>query len=153
MSIGEKIYDLRRRQDLTQDELAARTGVSKQVVTKWELGMGEPTYSQLVAIADCFGVDVTEFSEEAGDLEWRRAAEQFRERADAECLRIEEEARKKAEAERLRAEEEARRQAEMEQRAAEEAAAVPAEEIAPAPPLPEKAEAAPLPAPPIEKKN
>ena len=38
MSLGENIGQLRRRQGLSQEQLADRLGVSRQSVSKWEAG-------------------------------------------------------------------------------------------------------------------
>lgn len=37
--IGQKIKDLRKKADMTQDRLADYLGVSAQAVSKWELGV------------------------------------------------------------------------------------------------------------------
>ena len=39
MKLHEKIAWYRRRAKLSQEELAARVGVSRQAVSKWELGV------------------------------------------------------------------------------------------------------------------
>lgn len=38
MKLNEKIAYYRRDKKLSQEELAARVGVSRQAVSKWELG-------------------------------------------------------------------------------------------------------------------
>ena len=38
MNLHEKIYYCRRRAGLSQDALAEAVGVSRQAVSKWELG-------------------------------------------------------------------------------------------------------------------
>ena len=38
MKLNEKILYYRKRAKLSQEELAARVGVSRQAVSKWELG-------------------------------------------------------------------------------------------------------------------
>ena len=38
MNIGEKIKDLRKKNDLTQEKLADYLNVSYQAVSKWECG-------------------------------------------------------------------------------------------------------------------
>lgn len=38
MKLNEKIAWYRREKKLSQEELAARVGVSRQAVSKWELG-------------------------------------------------------------------------------------------------------------------
>lgn len=37
--IGENIRKLRRRRDLTQEEVAAHLGISPQSISKWERGV------------------------------------------------------------------------------------------------------------------
>jgi Predicted transcriptional regulators len=39
MKLNEKIAWYRRERKLSQEELAARVGVSRQAVSKWELGV------------------------------------------------------------------------------------------------------------------
>ena len=36
--LSEKIYTLRRRMGLSQEQLAERIGVSRQAISKWESG-------------------------------------------------------------------------------------------------------------------
>ena len=38
MKLNEKIYYYRKRAKLSQEELAAQVGVSRQAVSTWELG-------------------------------------------------------------------------------------------------------------------
>ncbi|MCB5942574.1 helix-turn-helix domain-containing protein [bacterium 210820-DFI.6.52] len=38
MTFGEKLQRLRRREGLSQEQLATSLGVSRQAVSKWELG-------------------------------------------------------------------------------------------------------------------
>lgn len=56
--LSEKIRALRRKSGLSQDELAERLDVSRQAVSKWELGSAVPTADKLVEIADYFGVSL-----------------------------------------------------------------------------------------------
>lgn len=39
MTLGEKITDLRKKRGLSQEDLAITLGVSRQAVSKWELGV------------------------------------------------------------------------------------------------------------------
>ncbi len=36
MNLGKNIYERRKAMDMTQDDLAAKLGVSPQAVSKWE---------------------------------------------------------------------------------------------------------------------
>lgn len=56
MKLNEKIAYYRREKKLSQEELAARVGVSRQAVSKWELGEASPDVGKLLALARAFGV-------------------------------------------------------------------------------------------------
>ena len=64
---SEKIRDLRKKTGLSQEEFAEKLDVSRQAVSKWELGTAVPTADKLVDIADFFGVSV-DFLMRDGDL-------------------------------------------------------------------------------------
>ena len=53
---GENLKQLRKTRGLTQEELGAKVGLSKAVVSKYETGMGYPSFDVLVGIAQYFGV-------------------------------------------------------------------------------------------------
>ena len=53
---SEILKGLRKSHSLTQAELGAKVGLSKAVVSKYETGMGYPTFDVLIRIADYFGV-------------------------------------------------------------------------------------------------
>ena len=54
--IGRKIKELRKQNGMTQEDLAERLHVSFQAVSKWETGNAAPDLSQIVPLADLFGV-------------------------------------------------------------------------------------------------
>ena len=56
MEFQETLYTLRKRQGLSQEELANIVGVSRQAVQKWEAGTARPDLDNLMAIAQFFGV-------------------------------------------------------------------------------------------------
>lgn len=53
---GENLKKLRTAHSLTQQELGAKVGLSKAVVSKYENGLGYPTFDVLIRIAAYFGV-------------------------------------------------------------------------------------------------
>ena len=57
MTIGEKIRELRRGRDMTQEELASSLGVAYQTVSKWETGATSPDLGLIVPIARLFRVE------------------------------------------------------------------------------------------------
>ena len=58
MEFREKLQELRRREGLTQEALAASLYVSRTAVSKWESGRGYPNLDSLKAIAAYFSVSV-----------------------------------------------------------------------------------------------
>lgn len=68
--ISQNITTLRHLNELTQEELATRLGVSRQTVAKWESGESVPDLVNAQALAELFGVTldnlVTHSEEAAG---------------------------------------------------------------------------------------
>lgn len=58
MPFNEQLQRLRRAGGLSQEELAARIGVSRQAVSKWEVGEAAPDLGNLLALADALGVSL-----------------------------------------------------------------------------------------------
>ena len=56
MTFGEKLQTLRTDADLSQEDLAARLGVSRQAISKWELNKTMPDVKYIVALSDLFQV-------------------------------------------------------------------------------------------------
>lgn len=59
-TIGGRISALRKRDGLTQEELAAQMGVSPQAVSKWENDLSVPDLSVLTALSDYFHLSLDE---------------------------------------------------------------------------------------------
>lgn len=51
MNLGKKIYELRKRNNITQEQLAKAIGVSTPAVCKWETGVSMPDISLLAPLA------------------------------------------------------------------------------------------------------
>ena len=60
MEFNEKLQQLRKRRDLTQEELADQLYVSRTAVSKWESGRGYPNIDSLKAISKYFSVTIDE---------------------------------------------------------------------------------------------
>lgn len=56
MTIGEKIYDLRVQRGLSQEKLAEMLEVSRQAVSKWELGQTVPDVEKIIRMSELFSV-------------------------------------------------------------------------------------------------
>lgn len=55
-TMGQIIKRLRKERGLTQESLAERLGITFQAVSKWETDAGMPDVSQIVPLANAFGV-------------------------------------------------------------------------------------------------
>ncbi len=55
-TFGENLKKMRTIRNMTQQEFGEKVGLSKAVVSKYENGMGYPTYDMLIRIAQYFGV-------------------------------------------------------------------------------------------------
>ena len=56
MKIGARIKELRKRHDVTQEQLADALGVTNQAISKWENENGYPDIEYITVIAKFFGV-------------------------------------------------------------------------------------------------
>ena len=60
MEFHEKLQELRKQKNLTQEELSDILFVSRTAISKWESGRGYPGIDSLKAIAEFFGVTIDE---------------------------------------------------------------------------------------------
>ena len=60
MEFNEKLQELRKRNGLTQEELAEKLYVSRTAISKWESGKGYPSIDSLKAISQFFSVTLDE---------------------------------------------------------------------------------------------
>lgn len=58
MNIGEKILELRKSINLSQEELADKIGVTRQTISKWELGDTCPDLKQANKLAKVFNISL-----------------------------------------------------------------------------------------------
>ncbi len=56
MTIGEKIQKLRKEKGLSQEQLANQLDVSRQAISKWELGESMPDINKVALISEYFQV-------------------------------------------------------------------------------------------------
>ena len=56
MSIGERIKELRRQKDMTQEQLAELLGITSAAVSGWECGRNAPDISQIPQLCQIFSV-------------------------------------------------------------------------------------------------
>lgn len=56
MTFGERLYQLRKEKNLSQEELAEQLDVSRQSVSRWENGTASPDFDKTVRLSEIFGV-------------------------------------------------------------------------------------------------
>lgn len=58
MEFSNRLYRLRKQNGFSQEELAGRLNVSRQTVSKWEVGDSTPDMEKLSAMSDLFDVSL-----------------------------------------------------------------------------------------------
>ena len=59
-NLPNNLYELRRKNGLSQEELAEKLCVSRQAVSKWERGEAYPDTDNLISISEMFGITIDE---------------------------------------------------------------------------------------------
>ena len=60
MTIGEKITELRVAANISQEQLAEKINVSRQSVSKWEMGQALPQIDKVLQLCELFGISTDE---------------------------------------------------------------------------------------------
>lgn len=60
MEIGKKIMELRKKNGLSQEDLAEKVGVARQTISKWELSETSPDLKQAKELSRIFNVSLDE---------------------------------------------------------------------------------------------
>lgn len=56
MNIGERIYELRRKNSMSQEDLAEKMNVSRQSISKWESSQSVPEVERIIQLSNIFNV-------------------------------------------------------------------------------------------------
>ena len=62
MEIGNKIQELRKKNGMSQEELAEKIGVARQTISKWELGETSPDLKQAKELSKIFKISLDELT-------------------------------------------------------------------------------------------
>ena len=60
IEIANRLLELRKKNGLSQDELASKLGISRQSVSKWERAEASPDTDNLICLAKIYGVSLDE---------------------------------------------------------------------------------------------
>lgn len=63
MSLGNNLFNARRKRGLSQEEVAGKLGVSRQTISKWELDETLPDICQSKKLAGIYGLSLDELIE------------------------------------------------------------------------------------------
>lgn len=66
MTLGQRIQELRKQHNLSQEGLGEKLGVSRQAVSRWEMDGAVPEVDKLVAMSRVFGVSLNDLLQVAG---------------------------------------------------------------------------------------
>lgn len=58
MNLSAKLQLLRRKNGLSQEELAERVGISRQAISKWESGQSTPDLNKLILLSEIYNVTI-----------------------------------------------------------------------------------------------
>lgn len=60
MKVGNKIVELRKKQELSQEKLGEKVGVTRQTISNWELNETLPDTNQLIALSKTLLISIDE---------------------------------------------------------------------------------------------
>lgn len=87
MMFTEKIKNLRKQAQLSQEQLAEKLNVSRQAVTKWETGIGVPDIENLRAISSLFHISIDELLDNAPLMHAQEFLYQSTTEYDINCIK------------------------------------------------------------------
>ncbi len=63
MDLGKKILELRKKENLSQEQLAEKMNVTRQTISKWELNETTPDIKQAKELSKLFKISLDELTE------------------------------------------------------------------------------------------
>ena len=60
MNLGERLFELRKAKNLTQDDMAEKLNVTRQTVSKWETNQSTPDFDKIMPLCELFEIGVEE---------------------------------------------------------------------------------------------
>lgn len=60
MEFNKILYDLRKKKGISQEELANEINVTRQTISKWELGESTPDMEKMIALSNYFDITLDE---------------------------------------------------------------------------------------------
>lgn len=60
MELGKRILELRKKERISQEDLAEKIGVTRQTISNWELEQTSPDFNQAIELSKVFNVTLDE---------------------------------------------------------------------------------------------
>lgn len=79
MNLAEKIQDLRKKNGLSQEQLADKLGVSRQAISKWESEQSTPDIDKIVLLSETFHVSTDYLLKQEKDVTSKKEEENKKE--------------------------------------------------------------------------
>lgn len=84
MKLNEKIYEYRKLNRWSQEELADKLEVSRQTISKWEVGKAVPELDKLIKLAELFNITVDELVKDNIEIVYKENANNLTKDVNAE---------------------------------------------------------------------
>ena len=69
MTIGKKITTLRNLAGISQEQLAEHISVSRQAISRWEMGQAVPQLETILQLCEFFGISTDELLQEKHEIQ------------------------------------------------------------------------------------
>ena len=71
MNLNERLFELRKNKNLTQDEVAEKLNVTRQTISKWENGQSSPDFDKIAPLCEIYDVTPNELFSDIPEYEQR----------------------------------------------------------------------------------
>lgn len=88
ISTADRLVQLRKENGLSQEALAAKLGVSRQAISKWERAEASPDTDNLIALAEIYGITLDALLDPSKDTAARAANEENAEQPEEKAKKV-----------------------------------------------------------------
>ena len=60
MNLGERLFELRKAKNFTQDDVAEKLNVTRQTISKWETNQSTPEFEKILPLCELYGISPNE---------------------------------------------------------------------------------------------
>jgi len=85
MTIGEKIIELRKKENLTQEKLAEKLNISRQTICNWESDSTSPDIKQAKELTQIFKISLDDLLSNDTEVECKKEKDILKDLINEEC--------------------------------------------------------------------